>query len=93
MLGSGLLLVNYIGSIVAAIYLPAVSCLLFKLLSQFIFATIQLYSAVRNSCLPRVDVIGLLAMQAFRGSLMIPTHTILAMCLVFQVCSFARKES
>ncbi|XP_056696048.1 homogentisate solanesyltransferase, chloroplastic isoform X2 [Spinacia oleracea] len=44
LLGSGLLLVNYIGSIVAAIFLP----------------------------------------EAFRRSLMIPTHTILAICLVFQ---------
>lgn len=44
LLGSGLLLVNYIGAIVAAIYLP----------------------------------------EAFRRSLMIPTHTVLAMCLVYQ---------
>lgn len=44
LLGSGLLLVNYIGSIVAAVFLP----------------------------------------EAFRRSLMIPTHTILAICLVFQ---------
>ncbi|XP_021738304.1 homogentisate solanesyltransferase, chloroplastic-like isoform X2 [Chenopodium quinoa] len=44
LLGSGLLLVNYIGSIIAAFFLP----------------------------------------EAFRCSLMIPTHTILAICLVFQ---------
>lgn len=43
-LGSGLLLANYIGAVVAAIYMP----------------------------------------QAFRSSLMIPVHTILALCLVFQ---------
>ncbi|KAH6812742.1 homogentisate prenyltransferase [Perilla frutescens var. frutescens] len=44
LLGSGLLLINYIGSVVAAIYLP----------------------------------------QAFKRSLMIPAHVILAVCLVFQ---------
>ncbi|KAK9266579.1 hypothetical protein L1049_021644 [Liquidambar formosana] len=43
-LGSGLLLVNYIGSILAAVYMP----------------------------------------QAFRRSIMIPAHTILALCLIFQ---------
>ncbi|XP_009798414.1 homogentisate solanesyltransferase, chloroplastic [Nicotiana tabacum] len=43
-LGSGLLLANYIGAVVAAIYMP----------------------------------------QAFRSSLMIPVHAILALCLVFQ---------
>ncbi|KAK9664645.1 hypothetical protein RND81_14G058100 [Saponaria officinalis] len=44
LLGTGLLLVNYIGSIFAAAYMP----------------------------------------QAFRRSLMIPAHTILALCLIFQ---------
>ncbi|KAL9237772.1 hypothetical protein vseg_012280 [Gypsophila vaccaria] len=44
LLGTGLLLVNYIGSIFAAVYMP----------------------------------------QAFRRSLMIPAHTILALCLIFQ---------
>ncbi|KAH9604656.1 hypothetical protein KSS87_001577 [Heliosperma pusillum] len=44
LLGTGLLLVNYIGSIFAAVYMP----------------------------------------QAFRRSLMIPAHTILASCLIFQ---------
>ncbi|KAJ8900138.1 hypothetical protein K2173_024254 [Erythroxylum novogranatense] len=43
-LGSGLLLVNYIGAILAAVYMP----------------------------------------QAFRRSLMIPTHSFLAVCLAFQ---------
>uniref|UniRef100_A0A803LLX1 Uncharacterized protein n=1 Tax=Chenopodium quinoa TaxID=63459 RepID=A0A803LLX1_CHEQI len=52
LLGSGLLLVNYIGSIVAAVFLP----------------------------------------EAFRRSLMIPTHTILAICLVFQIASVAGDE-
>ncbi|CAN4096689.1 unnamed protein product [Withania somnifera] len=51
-LGSGLLLTNYIGSIVAAVYMP----------------------------------------QAFRSSLMIPVHVILALWLVFQVLSL-RIES
>ncbi|XP_057546138.1 homogentisate solanesyltransferase, chloroplastic [Amaranthus tricolor] len=44
LLGSGLLLLNYIGSVAAAVYFP----------------------------------------EAFRRSLMIPIHTILAICLVFQ---------
>ncbi|RVX09537.1 Homogentisate solanesyltransferase, chloroplastic [Vitis vinifera] len=51
-LGSGLLLVNYIGSILAAIYMP------------------QSFS--------------LHALQAFRLSLMIPAHAILAAGLIFQ---------
>ncbi|KAG8648794.1 hypothetical protein MANES_08G039400v8 [Manihot esculenta] len=45
-LGTGLLLLNYIGAVCAAIYMP----------------------------------------QAFRRNLMIPAHTILAACLIFQVC-------
>ncbi|KAJ9554876.1 hypothetical protein OSB04_009490, partial [Centaurea solstitialis] len=52
LLGSGLLLVNYIGSIVAALYMP----------------------------------------QAFRGSLMIPFHAILASCLVFQAWVLERAN-
>ncbi|KAK6941978.1 hypothetical protein RJ641_027355 [Dillenia turbinata] len=44
-LGRGLLLLNYIGSVLAAVYMP----------------------------------------QAFRRSVMIPAHTLLAMCLIFQV--------
>ncbi|KAL8136274.1 hypothetical protein AgCh_010749 [Apium graveolens] len=44
-LGTGLLLINYIGSVLAAVYMP----------------------------------------QAFRGSLMIPAHTILGSSLIFQV--------
>ncbi|KAJ6361984.1 hypothetical protein OIU78_002400 [Salix suchowensis] len=45
-LGSGLLLVNYVGAVLSAVYMP----------------------------------------QDFRRSLMIPAHTILALCLIFQVC-------
>ncbi|XP_055801277.1 homogentisate solanesyltransferase, chloroplastic isoform X2 [Solanum dulcamara] len=51
-LGSGLLLTNYIGAIVAAIYMP----------------------------------------QAFRSSLMIPVHVILALCLVFQAWLLERAN-
>lgn len=51
-LGSGLLLTNYIGSVVAAIYMP----------------------------------------QAFRSSLMIPVHVILALCLVFQAWLLERAN-
>ncbi|MFS8004841.1 putative homogentisate solanesyltransferase [Helianthus anomalus] len=52
LLGSGLLLINYIGSIVAAIYMP----------------------------------------QAFRSILMIPFHTILASCLIFQAWVLERAN-
>ncbi|PHU22742.1 Homogentisate solanesyltransferase, chloroplastic [Capsicum chinense] len=51
-LGSGLLLTNYIGAVVAAIYMP----------------------------------------QAFRSSLMIPVHVILALCLVFQAWLLERAN-
>ncbi|XP_004234750.1 homogentisate solanesyltransferase, chloroplastic [Solanum lycopersicum] len=51
-LGSGLLLTNYIGAVVAAIYMP----------------------------------------QAFRSSLMIPVHVILASCLVFQAWLLERAN-
>ncbi|KAF3622164.1 putative universal stress protein A-like protein-like [Capsicum annuum] len=51
-LGSGLLLTNYIGAVVAAIYIP----------------------------------------QAFRSSLMIPVHVILALCLVFQAWLLERAN-
>ncbi|KAJ6361985.1 hypothetical protein OIU78_002400 [Salix suchowensis] len=46
-LGSGLLLVNYVGAVLSAVYMP----------------------------------------QDFRRSLMIPAHTILALCLIFQIFS------
>ncbi|XP_071710740.1 homogentisate solanesyltransferase, chloroplastic-like [Rutidosis leptorrhynchoides] len=52
LLGSGLLLINYIGSIVAALYMP----------------------------------------QAFRSSLMIPLHTILASCLIYQAWILERAN-
>ncbi|KAI3688082.1 hypothetical protein L1987_81789 [Smallanthus sonchifolius] len=52
LLGSGLLLINYIGSILAAFYMP----------------------------------------QAFRSSLMIPLHTILASCLIFQAWVLERAN-
>ncbi|KAK1429224.1 hypothetical protein QVD17_11430 [Tagetes erecta] len=52
LLGSGLLLINYIGSILAALYMP----------------------------------------QAFRSSLMIPIHTILASCLIFQAWVLERAN-
>ncbi|KAK9079189.1 hypothetical protein SSX86_000859 [Deinandra increscens subsp. villosa] len=52
LLGSGLLLINYIGSISAALYMP----------------------------------------QAFRSSLMIPFHTILASCLIFQAWVLERAN-
>ncbi|XP_060210184.1 homogentisate solanesyltransferase, chloroplastic isoform X1 [Lycium barbarum] len=51
-LGSGLLLTNYIGAVVAAIYMP----------------------------------------QAFRSSLMIPVHAILALCLVFRAWLLERAN-
>ncbi|XXG64194.1 hypothetical protein AAC387_Pa05g2206 [Persea americana] len=51
-LGSGLLLVNYVGAIVAAVYMP----------------------------------------QAFRRSLMIPAHTILALVLIFQAWILERAN-
>ncbi|PWA61375.1 homogentisate phytylprenyltransferase [Artemisia annua] len=44
LLGSGLLLISYIGSIAAALYMP----------------------------------------QAFRGKFMVPVHTVLALCLIYQ---------
>ncbi|XP_076898245.1 homogentisate solanesyltransferase, chloroplastic-like [Bidens hawaiensis] len=52
LLGSGLLLINYIGSIVAALYIP----------------------------------------QAFRSSLMIPFHAILASCLIYQAWVLERAN-
>ncbi|XP_024986797.1 homogentisate solanesyltransferase, chloroplastic [Cynara cardunculus var. scolymus] len=52
LLGSGLLLINYIGSVAAAFYMP----------------------------------------QAFRGSLMIPFHAILASCLIFQAWVLERAN-
>ncbi|KAF5737377.1 homogentisate solanesyltransferase chloroplastic [Tripterygium wilfordii] len=51
-LGSGLLLVNYMGAVLAAIYMP----------------------------------------QAFRSSIMIPVHTILAACLIFQTWVLERAN-
>ncbi|CAL1370882.1 unnamed protein product [Linum trigynum] len=51
-LGSGLLLLNYISAVLAAIYFP----------------------------------------QAFRGSLMIPVHTILATCLIFQTWLLEQRK-
>ncbi|KAG6429058.1 hypothetical protein SASPL_107097 [Salvia splendens] len=52
LLGSGLLLINYIGSVAAAVYLP----------------------------------------QAFKRSLMIPTHATLALCLLFQAWVLERAN-
>nr|XP_043636490.1 homogentisate solanesyltransferase, chloroplastic [Erigeron canadensis] len=52
LLGSGLLLINYIGSVVAALYMP----------------------------------------QAFRSSLMIPIHSILASCLIYQAWVLERAN-
>nr|ACS34774.1 homogentisate phytylprenyltransferase [Artemisia sphaerocephala] len=52
LLGSGLLLINYIGSIAAALYMP----------------------------------------QAFRGSFMVPVHTVLALCLIYQAWVLERAK-
>ncbi|PWA79187.1 hypothetical protein CTI12_AA207460 [Artemisia annua] len=52
LLGSGLLLINYIGSIAAALYMP----------------------------------------QAFRGNFMVPVHTVLALCLIYQAWVLERAK-
>ncbi|RWW89891.1 hypothetical protein BHE74_00001013, partial [Ensete ventricosum] len=54
LLGSGLLLANYLGAILVATYMPE---------------------------LP-------FALQAFRRSIMVPTHALLALGLIFQVISY-----
>lgn len=87
-LGSGLLMVNYVASVLAAIYMPQVNV---SMIWSYIFSLqhmhLCIYSWYSSAKMNPKWSPSIACVQAFNRRLMIPAHIILGLLLIFQVCS------